>query len=253
MKIFYYTASGNSLSVAKAFSADLFSIPSVLRGESKFFEDEQIGLVFPCYVGSVPPPVQEFLAQVELRTDYLFGILTYGKSSGGALAHLDELARKNSLEFSYLNKLMMVDSSIKYFDMVKQVENQDRKRIEKHLDTIVNDVTTGLTAVPVFGAFKRIFSRVGEFSYKRECGGYDRKFIVESSCNGCGICAEVCPVDNIKVERVPRFRHNCIRCYGCTHNCPQNAIRLKGEKSRARFRNENVKLQEIVTANNSVG
>jgi hypothetical protein len=36
----------------------------------------------------------------------------------------------------------------------------------------------------------------------------------------------------------------------CGHNCPQNAIHLKSERSSARFRNAEVKVSEINAANN---
>lgn len=39
-------------------------------------------------------------------------------------------------------------------------------------------------------------------------------------------------------------------CLACVHHCPQNAVRVKGEKSRKRFKNENVSLSEILEANN---
>ena len=44
--------------------------------------------------------------------------------------------------------------------------------------------------------------------------------------------------------------NNCQMCLACTNNCPQNAIRVKKEKSKARFKNQNVTLKEIINANN---
>jgi formate hydrogenlyase subunit 6/NADH:ubiquinone oxidoreductase subunit I len=43
---------------------------------------------------------------------------------------------------------------------------------------------------------------------------------------------------------------NCIGCYACTQNCPVNAIRVKGEKSKARYRNKSVTIKEIIDSNN---
>ena len=249
MKIFYYTASGNSLAVAKAFPATLVSIPQVLKGSETFFREEAIGLVFPCYVGSVPPPVEAFLARVHLEADYIFAIMTYGNTSMGALTQANRLARKNGIRFSYLNKLCMVDSSIKYFDMDQQMENQHTKEIDRHLDILLGEVETRTCKAPPLGIIKGPLSRIGRCLYHREIGDVDKKFTVESHCNGCGICARVCPMENITPGDRPQFHHGCIRCYACTHNCPQNAIRLQGEKSRARFRNPQVSLAEIIQAN----
>lgn len=250
MKIFYYTASGNSLAVAKRFPhAQLLSIPQVLKGEETEFSDESIGLIMPCYMANVPPPVEEFIHRIQLRADYLFAVLTYGSISMGTLDRLAAMARKQGITFSYANQICMVDSSIKHFDMDQEVANQHTKEIDRHLAIIVEEIQARTPRPPARSLVKGQLSRLGRHLYRKEIGDVDRKFSVEAQCNGCGTCARVCPRENIRVDGTPRFHHHCIRCYACTHNCPQNAIRLQGEKSRARFRNPAVSLAEIIRAN----
>ena len=65
----------------------------------------------------------------------------------------------------------------------------------------------------------------------------------------CGICAKVCPADNIEVGDEVVFLDRCEACYACIQNCPQGALHLPTEKSPVRFRNEHVKLAEIIAAN----
>ncbi|MCT4593220.1 MAG: 4Fe-4S binding protein [Anaeromicrobium sp.] len=55
--------------------------------------------------------------------------------------------------------------------------------------------------------------------------------------------------DNIKVDHKVNFEGQCIRCYACTQNCPSNAIRFNGEKSKTRYRNSHISLKEIILAN----
>ena len=45
--IFYYTATGNSLYVAKRLSDNLLSIPQLMKQDELVFEDETIGIVCP--------------------------------------------------------------------------------------------------------------------------------------------------------------------------------------------------------------
>ena len=77
-----------------------------------------------------------------------------------------------------------------------------------------------------------------------------KKYIIDDSCILCGTCAKVCPANNIKVTDKVIFGSNCEVCYSCIHNCPKRAIHLKNEKSVVRFRNEHIKLNEIIEANN---
>jgi uncharacterized protein (DUF362 family) len=54
-----------------------------------------------------------------------------------------------------------------------------------------------------------------------------KPYVEKKKCKKCGICADVCPVNAIKLEPYPEFdRKKCVLCYCCHENCPYNAIRL---------------------------
>jgi MinD superfamily P-loop ATPase containing an inserted ferredoxin domain len=74
-------------------------------------------------------------------------------------------------------------------------------------------------------------------------------YIVNEKCNKCGTCAKVCPAKNIAVTDKVSFSDHCEACLACAHLCPQNAIHLKNEKSDKRWRNPEVSISEIITAN----
>ena len=51
--------------------------------------------------------------------------------------------------------------------------------------------------------------------------------VKKNKCKKCNICADVCPVDAIKLSPYPKFnRKKCVLCYCCHENCPYNAINL---------------------------
>ena len=45
-------------------------------------------------------------------------------------------------------------------------------------------------------------------------------------CTGCGTCAEICPVEAIKVENEKAVvdEEACIDCGTCIEECPEEAI-----------------------------
>lgn len=75
-------------------------------------------------------------------------------------------------------------------------------------------------------------------------------YMVNDKCVRCGVCAKVCPANNITVtETGVKFSDRCEVCYACLHNCPQNAIHLTKEANTVRFRNEHITLADIIKAN----
>ncbi len=246
MKILYFTATGNNLYVAKRLGGTKYSIPKLLKENQFEFEDEKIGIIFPIYVSNVPKIVEEFLDKAKLNSKYIFAIGTYGAMSGGAVSHLLEIGKRNNIQFSYINTLLMVDNYLPGFDMNKQMVKEPKKNIEENLSLIIKDVEHGRNFIKKSSAMGGVMRFIAS---KITSDHFEDKFYVESSCNGCKTCEKVCPVNNIKVKEQPTFQNNCQQCLACIQNCPQKAIRLKGEKSSARFRNNNVDLKEIIEAN----
>lgn len=59
--VFYFTATGNSLYVAKQLDENPVSIPQMLKHNNLNFSDESVGIVFPIYAGRAPKIVLDFL------------------------------------------------------------------------------------------------------------------------------------------------------------------------------------------------
>ncbi len=81
-------------------------------------------------------------------------------------------------------------------------------------------------------------------------------FNITDECIGCGICTKVCPEAAFEVKdgKAVRNRNYCQICLACVHNCSQKAIKLNmPEKNpNARYRNENISLNEIIEANSRI-
>lgn len=251
MIVFYFTATGNNLYVAKRLGGEIYSIPKLMKEGRYEFEDEKIGIIFPTYYGTVPKIVEEFLNKAKLKSSYFFAVATYGSLSRSVIPNLIEIGKRNEIKFSYINDLLMVDNYLPVFDMDKEMKKEPKKNIEANLAKILNDIENGRVYIKKSGPVMRfIGSAINKFYPYPEGIEFEKNFGVESNCNGCGICEKVCPVDNIEVAKKPSFKGNCQQCLACANHCPQKAIRVKTEKSKARYINKNVTLKEIITSNN---
>ena len=252
MTILYFTATGNGLYLAKKIGGRLISIPKAIKSGTLTFQDDKIGIVFPIFALCVPPYISNFLKEVQLKSDYVFALMSYGMMAGGATSHLLELSAENDVHFSYINIIKMVDNYLPNFEMERQKRGEARKQIDAHLQVIIDDINHSRQWVHKDSLWDKLMTRRFLKKYPYETGvGVTNKYSTGNNCSQCGICAKVCPADNITVANTKlSFGEKCISCLSCIHNCPQKAIHIAGEKSDSRFRNQHISLSEILDSNN---
>lgn len=263
MKILYFTATGNSMYIAKSLGGELLSIPQLDKVGRYDFSDDKIGIVFPLHAWGVPSYIVDFLKKASFNCDYLFAVTTYGVYSGAVAKHLKDIGKIAGYSFDYINRIQMVDNYLPTFDMKKEIEKEPQKQIEKHLAAIKSDIEASKKWI-----LKENFLQKAAFNYmaRRENKPFNKKSLkvhvygegienylyVEDGCTQCGICASVCPVDNISMNKETgkiSLSNKCFMCFACIQHCPVNAIHINGEVNGNRYRNSNIKLQEIINAN----
>lgn len=150
--IFYFTATGNSLYVARRiaekFGERIESIPAVLRGGTTEFSDDMIGIVCPVYGSEPPYMVRDFLRRVKLNADYVFFVLTYGRSPGVTAEITAKAARDSGVEPSLLRTVRMADNYLPAFDMAKEKEEDCSALTEKGIAAVcVHSAIRGRTTL----------------------------------------------------------------------------------------------------------
>lgn len=252
MTVLYFTATGNSLFVAKKIGGELLSIPKLVREGRYEIKDDVVGLVCPTYCADVPRMVREYLAKATIEADYTFFIGTYGYMAGAYTDHAAEFLKKAAGHADYVDKIIMVDTALTRFESQKQIDTLPEKHVDQQMERILSNISSRRHSTPRVGAGDKfvdwLYHTAGASQVAPEKA---KSHIVNDQCVHCGTCARVCPADNIIVtkEKV-EFLDHCEGCLGCVHNCPKNAIHLKNEKSNARFRNPEVSIRDLVEANN---
>ena len=250
MKIFYFTGTGNSLYVAKRLGGELYSIPQILKGKNRIYEDEKIGIIFPTYGRSIPTIVKEFIEEITLKSPYIFAIMTCGNNSGDATKYFASFAKKHNIEVHYSNSIVMVGNHIPIVDIEEQ-KSLD-KSIDENIDQLIKDVSNnrnyikgGMIIDPILRNAIKIVSQVHPIDSPAN-------FSVNDSCIKCSTCIKVCPRANVSYNDSKQivFGNHCESCLSCVNNCPKKAIQVKGDKNpNARFKNDHVSLKEIIDSN----
>lgn len=255
--VFYFTATGNSLFVARQFSDSPISIPQELKKKDLTYEADEIGIVCPDYAGAIPKIVREFVQKASFKAPYMFSVITFGNACVNVAEYWDEFCQGQGVKMNYVRPILMVDNYLPVFDMNEQM------KIDKHVDESLAKLLEDV------GAQKNYVQAadLGFFNKDMLKGMQDQHFsmtadrlleLKKDRCVECMTCEKVCPHKNFRLsaDRL-EFSGKCEFCLACVHACPQKALTLKsanpqwpGERNpEARYRNPNVSLMDIIKSN----
>ena len=136
--LFYFTATGNSLYVAKRLDPRCISIAQAIHDDPQPYQDAQIGIVCPVHAQQISELVSTFLHDAHFDTPYFYMILTYGSHYGKAPQQALELALHLGIDSAYINAVMMTDSFLPAADMEEEIAAD--KHISAQIDAIRADL-----------------------------------------------------------------------------------------------------------------
>lgn len=250
--VFYFTATGNSLYVAKELDTHPVSIAHAFHSRDKLYRADSIGVICPIFGHEMPELVKEFLKESRFETGYFYLLLTYGNRHGGAAELAKAYTEGLGIHPDYINIILMADNFLPGFDMDEQ--RLLDKRVDEQIARIKFDITERKRFIAPATEQDRAVHQEFLNRLAHTPDMFQDLYHITDDCIGCGICTKVCPKKCFHLERQKSVwnKTGCISCMACIHACPTLAIQLKApEKNpRARYRNENVSLCEIVDANN---
>ena len=231
-------------------------------------ENERLGFVFPVHGWRVPRLVREFISKMKILREpsdasaenkakaddwlknrpFAYCVCTAGDSIGLTIENLNEVISQNPslqalgiTEVSSSYSLIMPESYIglPFMDVdPKEREIRKKETAAQELAVVCEEIfdrKEGISRL-VKGPIPWFFTKV--------VGGFfenvlitDKRFHVEKDrCVKCGICANVCPVGDIKGGHgeYPVWLHHkdCLTCFTCYHHCPHHAIEFGNQTQK---------------------
>ena len=257
--IFYFSGTGNSKWAAKTLALEtgdtLVSIPEVINSNCSFTieKDEHVGFIFPIHGWRVPNIVKEFLTKLTIKTlgedtshvkHYCFCLVTAGDSIGKAMERFQQQLKSvtvnDALSLKAVCSLIMPESYVGLPGMdvdTKEKELEKKELASKQLKEFSNILKQHphKDSNQIWGWNQLIRGPIPYF-FSGPVGGFFERFLITDKpfhvdsrrCVKCGICANVCPVSDIKggLGFEPEWLHNgkCLTCFSCYHHCPHHAI-----------------------------
>jgi len=259
--IYYFTGTGNSLKIAKSLSekldeCELIPIAKVWEDNHLVSSTEKVGFVFPLYWAGLPKIVYDFLSKIELtKSDYFFAVVTNaGDINSTPLYQIETILNAKSKALSAGFYIKMPNNYIIGFDVHSEARQKEffeeaiknieiiRKTVEENENNLGKDIFEK----------RRIKSEKFNKNFRDNVYGSDKSFYAEDTCTSCGICVNICPVNNITlVEDIPQWQHKCQQCLACINFCPEKCIQF-GDKTlkTQRYHHPEITIKDIINQKN---
>jgi len=256
--IYFFTGTGNSLKIAKALAkklkdSELIPIAKVCQMETVNSTAEKVGFIFPLYYSGLPKIVHDFINKLSLsKSNYIFTVITSaGDINEQPLQQLNKILETKSKALSAGFFVTMPSNFIIGYDVPS--EEYQNACFEKAatqvgvISEIINDKKINLNQ----DIFKKDVSRSERINktFREEVLQDDKSFYADENCTSCGICEQVCPVNNIiLVEGKPQWQHKCQQCLACINFCPEESIQFGTDTlNTQRYHHPEITLQEIIS------
>ena len=231
-KVFYFSATGNSLFAAKRIAAELpGEAESILNYGGEKVEAERIVIVSPVHAFGLPAFTADFIRGLDTPSP-VWIVLTYGGALMGAERTAYAQAKEAGLDIRAVFTVKMVEN----FTVFVPVPRGFGRNALKKAPARIAGVTQRIKENAAFEPKRKNGGRPDSADMRSGWNNMGRRFSVTEDCVGCGKCARICPAGNITMNNGrPEFGESCTGCLACYHRCPKKAIRYGKFKFKFRY------------------
>jgi ferredoxin len=259
-EIYCFSATGNSLSVARRLAEAMGAPPPVsMAGESGTVRRPGgaaareaagiVGLVFPVYLHEAPRLVLEFIRRSSFGHAYVFAAATNNGEAGSCMRGGDSALRAAGSRLAAGFGILMPGNSVIIADLTNPPEVRARRLADS--EAAVADIAARALAREENRDFRRegavSLAKSRLFKAATRIYRLPSRFRSSEACSGCGACVRVCPRANVALERGrPAWGGDCEMCLACYHACPARAVDIEGcTRDRLRYRHPGVSLEDL--------
>lgn len=238
----YLSGTGNTKHCVEKLTSLLDNSAVVLPLESKTILDDiknnnDIILGYPTQFSNAPFMVRDFIKSNDVwKGKRVLCVATMGAFSGDGAGCTARLLKKRGAVILGGLHIHMPDSVCDSKLLKKSIEENRQivLKADEKIEKTVQQIQMGKYPKEGITFISHMIGLFGQrLWFYNKTSHYSDKLKISDSCTGCGLCSQICPMKNIKIDNKKAVPGNkCTMCYRCISRCPGQAITLIGDKVR---------------------
>lgn len=235
----YLSGTGNTKHCIEKLTALIDKNAMVLPLENEYIienikNNDSIILGYPTQFSNAPIMVRDFIKSNDIWKDKkILCVATMGAFSGDGAGCTARLLKKKGAVILGGLHIHMPDS-VCDCKLLKKSIDENRKIVieaDRKIEKTAQDIQNGKYPTEGISFLSHLAGLFGQrLWFYSKTNKYSDKLKISKSCVGCGLCSQICPMKNIRMEGQKAIAGNkCTMCYRCISHCPQKAITLIGD------------------------